>query len=441
MSIQGDGSWSSITWPYPQVRIAGNYTIGLSVDGTDLKVYELLCDGSTWTATEVASLGAYADIEFVDVEGWGPFYVVVASKIESGTVTSTAFMRYPNGTVTSIPTSAVPTFTTLCNYNGQALISGISSSDAPWSSLKFSDVAFSGIGSFDFRPSEKGNETAGFAHVPSISQGTGITRKVKQLGKVGMVYTEDTVIALAPHNVGRGGFGAKNLEMPGIRSGNHITGGERTHLYLNSKNELVYIGEALEPQTLGYQEYMEELDTTELRMTYVPQRKRFYISDSSRGYVLTEQGLYSCHQCVTSALYYRGHILCGFFYDNKDREPRLVTDTLDFNTRSFKTIQSIETDLRAKDGCDEAYVALQFRNNYMSDSNEFNQSCWTRLNPMGIGFPIVSANEFRIMIKGVDYRTSNMQLSRLDVKYQFHDKRNIRGVSNASKTSSRPNFQ
>lgn len=441
MTIQGDGSWSTVTWPYPQVRIAGNYILGLAISGSSLFVYELSNNNNVWTATEVASLGAYADIEFVDVEGWGPFYVVTASKVIDGVLETTAFMRYPNGTVTSIPNSAVPEFATICNYNGQPIIGCIQSDSAPWSSLLYSSVAWGSIGgAFDFRPSEDANQTSGFIHLPAVGEGTGLVRRVLQLGKVVIAYGEDTVNALVPHSIGRTGFGRKDLEIAGVKSGNHIAGGERSHLYLNTDNELVLLGENLEEQVLGYKEFMESLTNEEIRISYVPQRKRFYISDSSTGYVLTEQGLYSCHQCVTSALLYRGSILCGFLYDNQDREPRLTTDTLDFGTRSLKTVQSIETDVRYNEDDDEVYVAVGFRSQYQSDKDSFQDSEWTRINPLGTGFPIVTANEFRVKLKGVDYEDSNMKLSRLNIRWQQHDKRNIRGLSNARQTSSRSNL-
>ena len=440
--IQGDGFWDEINWPYPQVRIAGNYILGLSVDNNNqLVVYELLNENDIWTATNIRSLGSVDNIDFVDVEGWGPYYVVTASKIVNNILTTSAFARYPNGTVAILPNVAVPEFATLCDFNGQAIIGCIQSDSAPWSGLLYSSVAWSGIGGgFDFRPTEPGNETAGFIHIPATGQGTGIVRKVKKLNKVVMAYTEDESHVLIPHSVGRSGFGRKGLGIAGIRNGNHIAGNDNIHLLLNTNNELNLINDNLEVQVLGYKEYMEDLDNEEVRITYVPQKKRFYISDSSRGFVLTEHGLYECHQCVTSSMYYRGRILCGFFYDSEDWEPRLVTDTLDFKVRGFKTIHSIETDVRYNDGCDEVYMALGFRSQYQTSKDRFYNSDWVRLNPMGIAYPIVSANEFRIMLKGVDYRDSDLRLSRLDVKYQFHDKRNMRGLSNARTSSTRPDF-
>lgn len=442
MAIQGDGIWDEITWPYPQVRIAGNYLLGLSIDEDgELKVYELLNENDTWTATEVASLGDYENIDFVDTEGWGPFYVVTASKIIDDVLVTTAFGRYPDGTIMELPNSAVPEFATVCSYNGQPIIGCLESDLSPWSSLLYSSVAWASIGgAFDFRPTEPGNETAGFTHLPAINQGKGILRRVIQLGKFVIAYGEDTIYALAPHSLGRGGFGRKDLEISGIRSASHVAGGERVQLFLNSHNELILINENLEPQLLGYKEYMEELDNEEVVITYVPQKKRFYISDSSRGFVLTEQGLYECHQCVTSALYYRGRILCGFFYDTEDWEPRLTLDTLDFNTRGLKTLQSMELDVRYADGCDEVYISALYRYDYQTSKDKFEESCWLRLNPQGIGYPVVTANEFRPRLKGVDYRESDLRISRIELKYQLTDKRNIRGLSNARKTSARPNL-
>ena len=432
MSIQGDGSWS-VSWPYPQVRFTDYYTLGLAVDGLNLKVYELLNDSDVWTASEVASLGAVANIDFVDVQGWGPYYIVTASKIIAGTLTTTGFERLPNGSVLDFPTVAVPNFSTVCSFNGQPIISGIQSSEAPWSSLSLADVAWAGIGSgFDFRPTERGNETSGFIQLPTTGEGTGRTHKVMQLGNMVMAYGEIGVYGLHPHNVGRGGFGRVDYEQPGIISGNHIAGSENVHLYLNTENELVLVTNDMKFEVLGYQEFMETLTNNEIRISYVPSKKLFYISDSSTGYVLTEQGLYTCHQCVTSAGFYRGSFLCGFYVDTEDREPRFTTDTLDFEARGFKTLVSVQSDVRSNA---LFYSSCLFRSNVTAAKDAFTQSTWVRHNLEGISTLMVTANEFRVRGKGVDYTTDDWNIGRLDLRIKLVDKRGIRGLSNVSSTT------
>ena len=432
MSIQGDGSWE-VSWPYPQIRVTDFYMIGLAVDGLNLKVYELLNDSDVWTATEMASLGAVANIDFVDVQGWGPFYVVTASKSISGSLDTTGFMRYPDGTITTLPNAAIPSFSTLCTFNGQALISGINTLEPPWDGLNLASVAWGAIGGgFDFRPTEDGNATSGFIHLPSIGQGTSRTHKVLQLGNMVMAYGEGGIYGLHPHSVGRTGFGKVDYEQAGIISGNHIAGSENVHLLLNTDNELVLVTNDMKFEVLGYQEFMEALTNDEIRISYVPSKKLFYISDSSTGYVLTEQGLYTSHQCVTSAGFYRGSFLCGFYVDTEDREPRFTTDTLDFEARGFKTLVSVQSDVRSNA---LFYSSCLFRSNVTAAKDAFTQSTWVRHNLEGISTLMVTANEFRVRGKGVDYTTDDWNIGRLDLRIKLVDKRGIRGLSNVSSTT------
>ena len=292
MAIQGDGNWD-INWPYPQIRETDYYTIGVTLnDDDEVIVCELVNENDEWTATQIYNLGDVEYIEFVDVQGWGPFYVVAASKMIDGVLQISSFMRYPDGTTTDIPNAAVPPFAAVCDYNGQPIIAGINSNTAPWENLLYSSVAWAGIGgAFDFRPTEPGNETSGFIHIPSPEQGKTRTMRVKQLGKAIMCYTPYDVHGLFPHSIGRSGFGRVSYSWPGIASPNHLTGSGNIHLYLGVNDELISVTSNMEFHRLGYKEYMQLLNKDEIRMTHVPQKKRFYISDSQRSFVLTENGL------------------------------------------------------------------------------------------------------------------------------------------------------
>jgi hypothetical protein len=445
MTIQGDGLlWDALDqgsayWPYPQVRQTDFYTIALHRFNTDLRVYELVCLNGVWTATEVYNLGAFADIDFVDITGWGQFYTVTASKIINNQLTITAFMRNPDGSTTDLPNTAVPEFSCICNFNGQAIIGGLVSPDAPWDSLLWSSVAWSAIGNFDFRPTEKGVETAGFGHIPSIGQGTGRILRVGKLGEVVNAYTEEAVHFLIPHAIGRTGYGYGTYDVPGIPTPNHMAGNENAQLFIDTDNELWLALSGKPPELLGYKEFMDTLTESEVRMSYVPQKNSFYISDSDRGFILNRYGLYECHQKFTSVVNYRG-LTAGFFISGTDVEARMTFDTLDFGVRGLKTVHSIQTDASFDSTAGELYGSCKYKYGYNSSHSDFTQFDWIRMNEQGISSLFITADEFRMMVKGEDYRNSGLRMSRVDLKLKYVDKRGIRGLSNAIAATARTGF-
>jgi hypothetical protein len=73
---------------------------------------------------------------------------------------------------------------------------------------------------------------------------------------------------------------------------------------------------------------------------------------------------------------------------------------------------------------------VKYRNN-VSDE-EFKELTWKKLNNQGIIYYPVSASDFKISLKGDDYRDSDYLLTSLKMRVKQTDKRNIRGLYDAN---------
>ena len=435
------GTWD-VTWPYPQVFYGDYYTLAFAIVATaadcsagfpvadgNLVLFELVNDSDTWTATALYDFGNPAYIDQFDVMDFGQFYTVSAFGYNGATAVHTVVRRNPGAgapLITALETSTAPKFITGCNFNGQAVVGGINSTDANWSALGLSGLAWSSIGYFDFRPYDAYN-VAGYRRVPWENGGKGIVYKVAKLGKGVMVLGDGGQAFLYPTDKPAITFGMKHLSGSGIRSGNHVAGDDSVICYIDRNYDLWRIGEDLKSEKLGYREYMKALVTHDNRtlMSYVPAKKRFYISNGIKGYVLTEQGLYTTDQLMTSAGDYKG-TLCGFWADGDDVEIRFGTDRLDFGTQGLKTFEGLEFGIHYDATSAKLSIDLEYLYNY--DSTSFSSLGWTDLSPLGQITKRVTAREFRVKLKGTTYRDATFNFDSILAKIKFPDKRSIRGL-------------
>jgi len=406
------------------------------------------------------------------VADFGTFYIVSVFGYDSDNdPVSGSFVRDVTaesgwGAITALPTAAAPGFVTACNFNGQCVGGGVTTSDHPWDDYDLGNVMWSAIGSFDFRPMQ--DQTAGFTSIPWIRRaeaetksGQGIVLKVMKLGKTVTVYSNNGKMLLVPFALeSLTGFGIRNIPGPGIASGNHVAGDEDAHCFLDTSDELWFASGDGKFEKLGYKEFFEAMTSANIIITYVPQKKRFFISDGVTGYGLTEYGLYSTNQLVTSAGYHEG-AFCGFWGDSGDYEIRFETDILDFNQRGMKTLSVLEfgadfyrdlgeieamfdddfiiiddedAEILGDPDVDILEASVKFKYNYRGGS--FDQTGWKRLNREGIVYPIITATEFKILLRGGGYQNAEASVSYLSARLKMSDKRSIRGLYHAGKTAS-----
>lgn len=440
--ISACGNWD-VTWPYPQVFYGKYYTLAFATvalaadcsagfptaDG-NLVMFELVNDGDVWTATALYDFGDPAYIDQLDVMDFGQFYTVSAFGYNEVVPVHTCVRRNPGTAlplITALPTAKAPQFITGCNFNGQAIIGGINSADANWSALGSSGVAWSSISYFDFRPYDT-NNVAGYRRMSWERGGKGIVYKIMIFGKGLMVFGDGGLAFLYPVSEPVVTFGLRHLAGTGIRSGNHVAGDESIICYIDLNYDLWMVQEDVKIKKLGYREYMKALvtHTNQTLLSYVPSRRRFYISNGVEGYVLTEFGLYSTDQLVTSAGDFNG-ILCGFWADGEDTEIRLKTDRMDFGTQGLKTFEGLEFGIHYSAGeADKLAADIEFLQEYGDVS--YTDLGWGDLNPSGQLTKRVTAREFRIKLKGTTYKNATFDFDSILAKIKFPDRRTVRGL-------------
>jgi len=428
MAINGTGAWGTVTWPWPQIRFLEYYTLGFALISTNLWLYELYCDTSdVWQATAIKNLGTYTNIDQIDVAESGNFYLLTVFGRPSGTIAIDSYIRNPGtGTplITQLPASYIPESIAVCNYNGQFILGGIlHGNNTKFGDAGLNTVMWSQIGRVEFRIDDSTTRTAGYMNMPWGEWKTGVVYKVKKLGQKVLVYGDGGKGFLVPINQPVSGYGFERVSGAGIRSGFHIDGDDEVHGFIDADYDFWIVKGDYQFQKLGYNEFMKDLvENGTTKVSYESQSKRFYISNGVKGYVLTEQGLYSTHQLVTSIGNYRGQTLCGFFDDSEDEEYRLVTDTLDFGIRGIKTVETMDIGV---DSPTEVYGAVDYR---YDKTGDFARSTWKRLNKEGSVGIIQSAPEFRLCVKSTSYADVNVDY--INTMIKVVDKRMIRGAYN-----------
>ena len=422
MVVNDLGEWTP-SWPWPQVKFLQHYVLGFAPIGDVLWLYELRIVDTSWVATPVMALGSKDGSPLINIADFGMFITLSVYWAE-GDVLS-CWVRNPGvapdvvGAYSELPTVNAPKFIAACNFNGQCIIGGVETDDASWSDLEFHSVAWSAIGSFNFRAQDKA--TAGYAKSPFGQSGEGKVWKVLQLDKLVVLYSNVGTAAMIPISTPAVGWSVndKGIGLPAI-SPDCIDGGIHKHGMIDRNYEF-HILTKDGSQKLGFKEFLEPLFlSSPVRVIYEKSKDRFYISNGLKSYVLNSKGkLYECHQCVSSIGYFRG-ILCGFFYDTGDYEARLFLNSYDFGIRAIKKLSVVEAGFQ---GTHSPMCMARWR----LGSENFSDGVWKAFNTYGVVFPIVSGVDLMIGIKIEDYRESDFSIDYLNVRLQLSDKRFMRG--------------
>jgi hypothetical protein len=426
--ISDCGNWS-VTWPYPQAYYGKHYTIAFATATADdcsagfpsvtgnLVMFELVYSAGDWTATAMYDFGNPAFIDQLSVMDFGQFYVVAAFGYNGATAVHTCIRRNPNGTVVDLPSIYCPDFVSGCDFKGQAIIGGISSTDDNWKDLGLSGVAWSAIGSFDFRPAET-NNVAGSRRIPQEGD---VVYKMHRLGDGVVIFASGSQTLLHPVSEPAVTFGLRELPSSGVRSGNHVAGDDKVVAWIDRNYDLCKMTADFKMEKLGYREYMKDL-SGKILMSYVPSRRRFYISNGQKCYVLTEHGMYTTDQMITSAGDYKG-VLCGFWKDGEDPEIRLSTDRIDFGSQGLKTLEGVECGAHYSEGL---FASVDYL--YDHKATSFKSLDWKSLSPLGQIVDRITAKEFRLRLKGSTYKDATFNIDSILAKVKFSDKRGIRGL-------------
>lgn len=429
VSITGEWDPTVASWPWPQVRFLQYYNLGIAPDGTELKLYELSVIDEDWNATEIMTLGNLADVSQVETMDFGPFFTLSVYEASGDVITT--YVRNPGvaagveGAYTALPSTNTPLFITGCNYNGQPVIAGIETVDPSWGGLDHHSFLWASIGTFDFRYQHR--TTAGTANAPFGQAGSGRIWKLRKLGKNIIGYGNEGITMMSPISTPVSGWTVpKDLQKIPPLHHNAIAGNELTHCYIDQNLELWTLTED-GAKNHGFKDFLTLLSVSDILVVHDPKDKKFYISDGARSFVLVNNILYECHQCVTSV----GHIrqtFAGFFIDTLDYAARIVTNTLDFRSRGFKTIQCIEMGMSSNNDVSAAI-------NYRKGNDAFAASPTKLFTPDGIVFPLITSVDMQVVIATEDYRTADLSIDYINVKIKNSDKRFRRGTYVADKAT------
>ncbi len=252
----------------------------------------------------------------------------------------------------------------------------------------------------------------GFFPLPS----NGTVQKMMPLGNNLLIYTTDGVYSGTPTQFG---YSISEISRIGIVGRGSVTGDIAQHWYINNGNRLRTIGSEGQ-SNLQYSEFLSTLTSSEVLMTFDPEERDVYISDSSKGYIWTGTGLTEITgDFPTSLLREDDGTLQGIKAGTTPGQFSLVTGEIDLNFSGLKQITFIDIDY-------ENISCLQLRILYRFDrTRTYAESPWYQGGELGIFYVGASVIDFKIELKGV--LEDGAKLERAIIRFQLPESRSVRG--------------
>jgi len=215
----------------------------------------------------------------------------------------------------------------------------------------------------------------------------------------------------------------------GINNKGAAGGDDQMHVFLDSEGELWSI-DSKGPKKLGYKEWFSDNLDLEWIVSLDPHEREFYISNGVETFVLTQWGLSSVKQLVTS-IGYRDEFSMCLGSELTDTTVRLVSDEIDGGTNEIQTLQWIKV---GANKTAKYKVAVDYK--YEDDEN------WTRselleVSVEGVAYPNIAAKSFRIVVEAdTEYDINSVEAPDY-VTYTFKntDRRYTRGINIARLSS------
>ena len=361
---------------------------------------------SDWSLTELIASLTTGDVW--DIADFGGYLLAANGNV--------MVKRDPaTGTWSSFASATdIPRVLTICNFKGQAIGGNVKTS---WYDCSTGSVIWSEIGYAKFTPTKL--NTAGYRPVLPFG---GTILRVKRLGDIVMVYGSDGIAALIPVSGPAPTFGIKEILNIGIGCKGAIGGDEHTHAFVDTDGWLWKVKEGSMPERLGYQEFFSPMSGNDIMVSLDPSEQEFYISDGAVGYLLTPYGLCKTYQYVTSVIL-DGDDTIGPFTSSGVTSFRVVTDTIDFGIRGFKTLGVVELGVDTGEVDQDVDVALYHRSD---KKNAFSQTSYISTNPEGWTYPNITAHEFRLCVQADSY--AGIKLDYISSRVKMVDRRSIRGL-------------
>lgn len=241
---------------------------------------------------------------------------------------------------------------------------------------------------------------------------------VKRLGNYVIVYGEEGIAALRSM-VEVPTLGMIPLLDYGINSRSHVGGGDKGHVFVDTKGQIRKINPDLTIQLLDYGEFIGPILDDDFHVAYDENENEYYLGSGSKSYLLSDIGLTEIHQIVTSILTNENGKV-GVFEDTGVTTSTIVTNVIVIGNTALNVLTSIEVDGEYESGIE---VAIDYR---YGRRDAFTRSPFVKLNSMGWVRFNYGGLEFRVAIRAPDFTKFNP--SDVTVKWKNIDKRNIRGI-------------
>ena len=253
----------------------------------------------------------------------------------------------------------------------------------------------------------------GFTPIPW----NGTILAVKTLGNRIMIYGSEGIGMAAPNE--EGGFDVVKLLNVGITHTNAVGGDEAHHIFVDKRGYVWKILNEYIPITLGYKALISALVSAEVNVAYDPREDDFYITGSSKSYILTPTGLGEARNRPYS-LFMNGGSLYGTFASVAATRANITSHTLGFARGGFKRIKSLEVESM---GLSTIRGVTKYR---YTQGGTYIDGPTVQANVEGIIYQNVAGTELRVNVSGVS--TTDTKVSNIRVHWQTPDSRNVRGL-------------
>lgn len=395
-------------WPFPQFIVGDTYNILVIRDlvSAEDAVYTVSDDMSTVTHIFTVDDLTFGTGVLMDVADFGEYVIMMNGVI----------MIYWDTTLSawqvSLATATVPLMNTICNFKGQAVGGGVTTS---WHDCDTTFYIWSKVGELDFTPDRK-NE-AGYRRCPY----GGVVHNVKRLDDAVVGSSSKGITLLIPVNKPATTFGFKELSNIGTYNKGAINGSLYRHIYVGT--DLVVREISKEGvKDLGYSYWMELLASSgeDIIVSYDRSRNDFYIGNSSRTFLLSPYGMSEVQQHPSTVWRISPDNVYMLPSAADDTNPSIVSEAIDFGYKGQKTIQTIETD--AFLGTDP-YAAVDCT----FDLSTWRSSNYTPINNMGIATVPMAGNMFRLKLR-FESLSESFRIGYIKTRFKMTDLRGIRGV-------------
>ena len=222
---------------------------------------------------------------------------------------------------------------------------------------------------------------------------SGLVYKILKLDKQVVVYGENGVSLLYPHDVS---YGLSEILPRGLKGRDAVVGTDLIHFFIDNLSQLYSFSGKLE--CLDYSEYLSALSNPVL--SFDSANELLYICDGSIGFVYSPEmhSLGSGPPNITGIDYQNTQLYIAAPGDITIPTFEIWTDILDFGTRHGKTLHMLEV---GTDHSGELLISVEFR---IDKSQAFIRLPWVRTDPAGVAQFICHGKEFRIGIKVETYQ-------------------------------------